>query len=254
MNFKNKKAIAFVIVLFLLVAFEILYIFSELYNEVPEPQEEKITDAIKFKEEYEILNGKEMDGSFVRAVSINNNNPFIYSNEEDIIERINNKESFVVFFGYPEDLYSRIILEDLIKSAKDNGVSKIYYVNISNIRSEYTLNENHKVIKIKDGTAGYYELLKKLKSVLKNYPSLTYKTKKGIKKVKVDEKRIESPSVIVFKEGKAVALETGILDEIEDPHMEIEDSVDCIIKERFNCLFDNLSDGSEMCNLDNPKC
>ena len=55
MNMK-KRAIAFVLVLFLFVAFAIVYIFSELYSESEAP-EIVVTDAMKFKEEYEKVNG-----------------------------------------------------------------------------------------------------------------------------------------------------------------------------------------------------
>ena len=45
----KKRAVAFVICLFLMVAFAIIYIFSELYNENDvKPVEPIISDATKF--------------------------------------------------------------------------------------------------------------------------------------------------------------------------------------------------------------
>ena len=90
MNMK-KRAVAFVLVLFLFVAFAIVYIFSELYSEseVPEPV---ITDAIKFTSEYEAVNGEKQGDYTVRKLSISEENPFIYSSAEEIVKKINNKQ------------------------------------------------------------------------------------------------------------------------------------------------------------------
>ena len=58
-------------------------------------------DAIRFKQEYEALNGEENgNGKNYRVVEIDENNPFVYATTDEIVEKINNKESFVVYFGF----------------------------------------------------------------------------------------------------------------------------------------------------------
>ena len=174
MNMK-KRAVAFVLVLFLFVAFAIVYIFSELYSEseVPEPV---ITDAIKFKSEYEAVNGEKQGDYTVRKLSISEENPFIYSSAEEIVKKINNNETFVVYFGFATCPWCRSVLPSLIDSAKDNNVDVIYYVDVLNIRNKYELDENNKAVETVKGSDAYYELLTLLDSVLDEYSPLTYKS------------------------------------------------------------------------------
>ena len=83
----KKRAIAFVICLFLIVAFAIIYIFSELYNENDvKPVEPIISDATKFKEEYESINNSKITNNGVeytfRTLTISDDNPFVYATED----------------------------------------------------------------------------------------------------------------------------------------------------------------------------
>ena len=179
MNMK-KRAIAFVLVLFLFVAFAIIYIFSELYSESEVP-EVVITDAIKFKEEYEKVNGDTQGDKTVRELIINKKNPFIYATADDIVKKIDNKETFVVYFGFALCPWCRSVLPSLIDSAAENSIDTIYYVDVLNIRDKYELDENNKAVKTVEGSEGYYKLLEKLDSILEDYSPLTYQTKKGKK-------------------------------------------------------------------------
>lgn len=255
MNIKNKKAVAFVVVIFLLVSLEIVYIFSELYNEPVKQNIQEQTDAIKFKKEYEELNGKDNgNGSIYRPLSISDKNPFIYKEAKDIIEMIDNKETFVVYFGFGKCPWCRSVLESMIKSAKNKGVKKIYYVDVLNIRDKYELNEKHKAVRTVEGTKDYYTLLKKLNNVLENYEPLTYTENKKEKKVTINEKRIYAPNVIVVNKGKAVSLETGIIETLIDPYMDLTDDMNCQIESLFDCLFEKLENASSVCDLSNNKC
>ncbi len=93
MNKKRKTATAIAVVLFMLVALEIVYIFSELYTESDIPDNQTVTDSIKFKEEYEALNGtKNSNGQQIRSILIDEDNPLIYAEAKDIVSMIENKE------------------------------------------------------------------------------------------------------------------------------------------------------------------
>ena len=61
-------------------------------------------DALKFKEEYESLNGqtREKDGKEIRTISIPDNNPMIYKEANDIVSLMDNKETFLVYFGFSD--------------------------------------------------------------------------------------------------------------------------------------------------------
>ena len=129
---KKSRAIAIVIVIFLLVAVGIIYIFSELYNdnEIDNPGNQ-ITDSIKFKKEYEEFNGKDNgNGNIYRALSISDENPFIYKEAKDIVKMMNNNESFVVYFGFGKCPWCRSAIEKAIEVANKYEIDKVYYVRI----------------------------------------------------------------------------------------------------------------------------
>ena len=130
----------------------------------------KKSDALKFKEEYESQNEKKLEsGKVNRSVSISKENPFIYTTAEEIIEKMNNKETFIVYFGFSTCPWCRSIIEELINCANDYDVDKIYYVDISNIRDEKEYTEDGIIETTKEGTKGYKELLSKMDNVLKEY-------------------------------------------------------------------------------------
>lgn len=255
MNKKRKTATAIAIVLFMFVALEIVYIFSELYTENDIPDTNVVTDSIKFKEEYEALNG--MKGSNdvqIRSILIDEDNPLIYATEDDIVSMIENKESFIVYFGFANCPWCRSVIPSLIQAAKESNVTKIYYVDVLNIRDKYELDEKNKAVRTVEGTAGYYKLLELLDDVLDDYSPLTYEVKKKTKKVSIKEKRIYAPNIIAVKNGEAKAKEDGLIEALVDPYMELTDEMKCEIKEQFKCLFDTLKDEVPVCDIDSKKC
>lgn len=56
------------------------------------------TESDKFKKDYESLNGKSSSYGEYRELNIEQN-PFVFSNSDEIIKMIENKESFYVYFG-----------------------------------------------------------------------------------------------------------------------------------------------------------
>ena len=180
------------------------------------------TDASKFKSEYEKLNGtKSKNGKNIRKLDIDKENPFVYKTPNDIISMMNNKESFVVYFGFPSCPWCRSILPSLISVAKDYDVSKIYYVNIYDIRDTKEIDETGKIITTKEGTKEYNILLEKFKNVLSDYVLINEKNKE----VKTGEKRIFSPNIIAVVNGKAKKITTGISDKQDDGYMELTEEM-----------------------------
>ena len=245
MNKKKIIGIALIIVIFIGLGLTILYVFNELNNEHDiEIQNIETTDAKKFKTEYESLNDQEVsEGKKYRSVEISDNNPIKYATANDIANKIDNNESFIVYFGFDTCPWCRSIVEELVNTAMANNVSTIYYVDVKNIRDAYTLNENNEAVRTTEGTEGYYKLLEKLNNVLSDYAPLTVENKKNKKKtetVPVNEKRIYAPNVVLVKDGKAVLLTTGIPDTFKDPYAEIDDTTREYIKSEFNKLFKEL--------------
>lgn len=252
---KKTRTIAIVICLFLLVTFGIVYIFSELYaeNDIPITT---VTDAYKFKNEYESVNNNDLgNGKKVRELTIADNNPFVYKTPEELVKMVEEDKTFVVYFGFNTCPWCRSVITSLIDSASENGIKKVYYVDVKDIRDTYELNDNNEAIRTKEGTDAYYRLLELLNPVLNAYTPLKYETKKGkTKEVKIDEKRIYAPNVVVVKNGEAISMESGIVEELADPYMDLDDGIKCKIKEQFNCMFEKLNTDSNTCSVDEKSC
>ena len=58
-----------------------------------------LTDSEKFKEDYESLNKKDNGEVNYINVKINKENPIVYTTPKEVIDKINNKDLFVVYFG-----------------------------------------------------------------------------------------------------------------------------------------------------------
>lgn len=187
-------------------------------------------DALKFKEEYEKINNtKTSSGKITRELSIPEDNPFIYKTAREINELIENEETFLVYFGFASCPWCRGSIESLIQAAQEKSLTQIYYVDVYDIRSSLKLDENNKVVTVKEGSADYYKLLKNLDNVLNDY-NLT--TSSGTL-VPTNEKRLYAPSIVSIVKGKATLLETGITQKETDPYMELSSEIKSTKKDLF---------------------
>ena len=201
------------------------------------------TDGYKFAEEYTSINGIEnKSGKINREITISDKNPFIYKTAEELVELIDNKESFIVYYGFSTCPWCRSVLEQLIKALEDNKIDKVYYVDVLDIRDVKELDDDGNIITSKEGSEGYMKLLERLNDVLDDY-TLT----KDDEKIEVGEKRIYAPNVVAISRGKAIQLETGISDELTDPYSELTDEIKKYAYNKFNCLIECLEEDSNTC-------
>ncbi len=232
MSKKRKIMIACVILLFIVFIAVIFYVINELRTE----NDIKITgvetsDSQTFKSEYESLNNQsDGNGNIYRSVSISDNNRVKYVTANDIVNKINDNNTFVVLFGSSKSHYSRATIESMLSVINEYGINELLYVDIQNICDQYELNDEHEPVKTIEGTEGYYNLLDKLNYILDDYEPLTYTTtshkKEKVVEVKVDEKRIYPSTLIVVKDGKAVSLTTCLNDELKkDPTIDLTDDI-----------------------------
>lgn len=197
------------------------------------------TDGMKFKEEYTSLNGEKTEsGKTIRSLTISDDNPFIYQTAEEIAEKIENKESFIVYFGFPKCPWCRSVLEELIKAAKDNEVETIYYVDVLDIRDTKEIQEDGSAVTTKEGTEGYNKLLEQIGNVLEEYM---------IEDTSAGEKRIYAPNIVAVSKGKAIQMETGISDELTDPYDKLTEEVKKYAYNKFDCLMECLEEESTTC-------
>lgn len=208
-------------------------------------KEEKITDAVKFKEEYESINGNKVKDSdnTVRELSIPEDNPFVYASANDIISMMDNNESFVIYFGFANCPWCRSVLPTLIEVSKEHKIDKIYYVDIEEIRNELDVDEDGNIIVVKEGSEGYLGLLNRLDNVLADYTL----TKDG-KKIETGEKRIYAPNVVSVVNGIAKELETGISDNQDDAYMELTDDMKKEMYNKFNCSIKCVVESKNSCS------
>lgn len=202
------------------------------------------SDAAKFKREYESLNGEKIAGNKVRSLTISDENPFIYATAEEIVEKIENKETFAVYFGFAKCPWCRSVLPELIEVASDLEINEIYYVDVYDIRDVLELNKNNDVTISREGDKAYYQLLDKLDKVLEEY-KLT--TDDG-EEIDTLEKRIYAPNVVAIVDGKAEDLTTGISDDQTDPYMKLTKKMKRDTYNKFKCVLECLSEKATTCS------
>ena len=200
-------------------------------------------DALKFKEEYEKINGDKTSYSDnkYRTLKIDKNNPYVYSSAKEILEKINNKETFYVYFGSSYCPWCRSVIEKSIESAQKNNIKKIYYVDIWNgfhneiLRDTYKLNDKNEAEKEKDGTKEYYKLLEKFDNLLEDY---TLTTDDG-EEVKVGEKRIFAPDFIYVENGVAKRITSATSENQKDADAKLTKEILKDEEKSFNNFFKN---------------
>ena len=200
-------------------------------------------DALKFKEEYEKINGDKTSYSDnkYRTLKIDKNNPYVYSSAKEILEKINNKETFYVYFGSSYCPWCRSVIEKSIESAQKNNIKKIYYVDIWNgfhneiLRDTYKLNDKNDAEKETDGTKEYYKLLEKFDNLLEDY---TLTTDDG-EEVKVGEKRIFAPDFIYVENGVAKRITSATSENQKDADAKLTKEILKDEEKSFDNFFKN---------------
>ncbi len=207
---------------------------------------DKNSDAYKFKKEYESYNNeKNSNGKEYRTVKIPNDNPFIYKTADEIAQMMENRETFVVYFGFSTCPWCRSVLSTLIDVAKDNNLEKIYYVDVLDIRDTRGLDETGNVITSKEGTEGYYKLINLMSAVLSDY---TISTEDG-NSISAGEKRIYAPNVVAVMNGKADKLETGISDKQTDGYMDLTDEMKNDTYKKLECVIKCVTENNQSCTI-----
>lgn len=192
---KDKKILLVIVGILMLVATSlgILAIWKSKDNPTLK------SDAVKFKEEYEFLNGQVNEDVKMNypLVSLSEDNPFIYKTDDEVVKILENGTG-VIYFGFSSCPWCRSMVPSLLKAAESTNLSEIIYVDIKNIRDKLSLDDNNQIVVEDEGTNGYKEILKQMDEVLEPY----ILTNKDGKKVPTNEKRLYAPTVVTVKNGK----------------------------------------------------
>lgn len=197
--------------------------------------------AEEFKNEYESLNGMtNKSGKEHRTVNIDKNNPFEKVSAQDILDKIDKKETFYVYFGDKLCPWCRSVIEKAIEVANKEKIKKIYYVAIWDdegneiLRDKYERKDGQSN-KVKDGTTEYYKLLEAFDNVLNEY---SYTHSDG-REDTFGEKRIYAPNFIYVKDGKSVKMTEGISDKQSGARDELTEEILKDEEKLFTEFFNN---------------
>lgn len=211
-------------------------------------KDEVLTDAMKFKNEYESINGtvRKKDGKIIRSLNIPSDNPITYATAGDIIDSIKGSETFVVYFGFSDCPWCRSVIPTLIDVAKKNNLSEIYYVDVKEIRDVLSLDDNGNVVTTKKGTDDYYKLLTYFENVLSDYNL----TNSSGEVVSTGEKRIFAPNIVSVVNGEAKELESGVSDKQTDPYMELTEEMLDEMNYKLKCAIKCVTESKNSCSLE----
>lgn len=200
-------------------------------------------DALKFKEEYEKMNGEEVYGKKVRELDIPEDNPFVYATAEEIVEMIDNEETFAVYFGFSSCPWCRAALPTIIEVAGDLGLDTIYYVDVKNIRNVLKVEDDELITKF-EGTEGYIDLLDRLDDVLADYE---LKDEDG-EAVDTKMKRIYAPNVVSIVNGKAEKLTDATSEKLKDPLGTVDKDMKKETYDKIKCTLECVSNQNNVCD------
>ncbi len=163
------------------------------------------SDAQKFKESYESLNGtiRESDGATYQTIEISENNPVKYTSIEEML-KVMDSEDAVIYVGGNWCPWCRNAVPVLLEVAKEFGLKNLYYVELDDDKSMFEIQDG-KLVKTKEGSEAYYKLLERLGDRFQQY-SLTDEDGKGYP---TGETRMTVPYVIGVKDGEIVAEKKG---------------------------------------------
>jgi thiol-disulfide isomerase/thioredoxin len=201
-------------------------------------EDKQLSDAEKFKEEYETLNGQEnSNNQKYLEINIDEKNPIKYSSADEIVDVIENKTG-IIYLGYPECPWCRNAVPVLLEAAKQIGIDTIYYLNMHDIRDKKSLDDDGNIIIEEEGTEDYKKLLEALGDNASIYEGLN------------DDsiKRIYVPLVIFVKDGKIIKTHESTVESQEDPYVSLDESQTkellSIYKDAIHEMLDDLCDSS----------
>lgn len=216
-----KKIIAIIISVLIIVGIMVVGLLSII------DEEQTVSgDSLKFKEEYELLNGKyyEEYDLTLSSMEIEKDNPMIYINDNDVIEKLT-EGTHIVYFGFPECGWCRRVVPVLLTFAKTNKIDTIYYYNFSNLRTEYEKGENEEKVK----------LYKNIIEVLKDNIDNTYED---------GTKRLSAPTIIFIKDGQIVGSHYKLVESYDDYNAKLtKEQTEELLKiyqNNYNKMFANI--------------
>ena len=224
-------------VLYIIIGICVLLVIGLCIFLVINHKEEVLSDAEKFKQEFEQYNGLTYEDTNDKLIDVEipNNNPFVYKTGKEIVEIMQSEDAYILF-GYASCPLTRAAIEVLIETAKEENIDKIYYVDIKNMRDEYVPGEGIIPEQTKEGTEAYYEILNIFGSKLDKYYVASddnfYLFDTGVT-------RLLSPTLVAVSKGKVISMHAEITDDYEENSELTEEEKEELSKD-YKDVFESL--------------
>lgn len=208
---KKKYLVRGLILLVIGIVGLIYGIYNVTHKEKETSTNNEVTDALKFKNEYEDLNGKTTNsGKEYLNIQIDKNNPIKYITYDELMDILDSGTG-IIYFGFPECPWCRNAVPVLLEAIKEQSINEIYYFNAHDMRDEKELNENGEIVTTKEGTDEYNKIVEKLYDYLNVYDGLNDDT----------IKRLYFPNVFFISNGKVVGNHMSTVESQKDPYIEL---------------------------------
>jgi len=236
---KNKKIIIASIILVLVIAASIcLIIFKN--------DKKDNSSALAFKEEYEKVNGKiARYNKPHRTLNIPEDNPYVKVTPAEILKKIENKETFYLYVGDHLCPWCRSVIEQSIKSAKENGIDTIYYIDFWDDENNEILRDVYELVddEIKQTHEATKEYKKMLDMCSDSLGLRNYEVEdKDGNMVEVNNKRFYGPSFFFIKEGKFKTYTDARSSKQKSPLEELTKEIKEDMANNFDTLFLDICD------------
>lgn len=90
-------------------------------------------DNLRFKYEYEMYNYVSFSNGKKISVDIDRNNKIKYITGKEILNKLDNEEPTIIYFGYPYCPWCRSVISNLVDIVTENKISNFYYVDVNNV-------------------------------------------------------------------------------------------------------------------------
>lgn len=198
---ENKNKISLIVLIVLTIAVVGVCVYSIINKKDLEE-----SDAVKFRNEYMELNDKvNNNGQNYLNVTISETNTIKYISAKKAVELLQ-EGTGVIYFGFATCPWCRSLIPILTKIAEEKKET-IYYLDVLELRSTFQVEEG-KLIKTKNGTDEYYELL----DILDYYLQPFVLEDDSGNKYDSGEKRLYAPSVVSFKDGGITDFHDGTVE------------------------------------------
>ena len=224
-------------VLYIIIGICVLLVIGLCIFLVINHKEEVLSDAEKFKQEFEQYNGLTYEDTNDKLIDVEipNDNPFVYKTGKEIVEIMQSEDAYILF-GYASCPLTRAAIEVLIETAKEENIDKIYYVDIKNMRDEYVPGEGIIPEQTKEGTEAYYEILNIFGSKLDKYYVASddnfYLFDTGVT-------RLLSPTLVAVSKGKVISMHAELTDDYEENSELTEEEKEELSKD-YKDVFESL--------------